>query len=82
VPAFVFTLGPTQSSVSEIRTTDDGLDETIEQARRLVAENGHTRSTWTVGPSCRPIGLATNLRARGFVPAMPPLEHSLTAMAL
>jgi GNAT superfamily N-acetyltransferase len=82
VPSFVLTLWPTQSSVSEIRTTDDRLDETIEQARRLVAENGDTRATWWVGPSCRPVGLAAHLRARGFVPAMPPLEPSLTAMAL
>jgi GNAT superfamily N-acetyltransferase len=81
-PAFVLTVWPTQSSISEIRTSDDDLDETIEQARRLVAENGHTRATWTVGPSCRPVGLTTRLGARGFVPAIPPLEPSLTAMAL
>ena len=72
--SFVLTLWPTQASISEIRTTDDELDETIEQARRLVTENGHTRTTWTVGRSCRPVGLATRLGARGFVPAMPPLE--------
>ncbi len=81
-PSFVLTLWPTQASISEIRSTDDELDETIEQARRLVTENGHTRATWTVGPSCRPVGLATRLGARGFVPALPPLEPSLTAMAL
>jgi GNAT superfamily N-acetyltransferase len=81
-PSFVLTLWPTQSSISEIRSTDDDLDETIEQARRLVTENGHTRVTWMVGPSCRPVGLATRLRALGFVPAIPPLEPSLTAMAL
>lgn len=81
-PSFVLTFWPTLSNVSEIRTTDDELDETIEQARRLVTENGHTRATWTVGPSCRPVGLATHLGARGFGPAMPPLEPSLTAMAL
>jgi len=33
-------------------------------------------------PSCRPSRLATKLGARGFVPALPPLEPSLTAMAL
>jgi GNAT superfamily N-acetyltransferase len=81
-PSFVLTLWPTQSSISEIRSTDEELDETIEQARRLVTENGHTRATWTVGPSCRPVGLAARLGARGFVPSMPPLEPSLTAMAL
>jgi hypothetical protein len=58
-PSFVLTLWPTQASISEIRSTDDELDETIEQARRLVTENGHARATWTVGPSCRPVGLAT-----------------------
>ena len=78
----MLTLWPTQSSVSEIRSTDDELDETIEHARRLITENGHTRATWTVGPSCRPVGLAERLGARGFLPAMPPLEPSLTAMAL
>jgi GNAT superfamily N-acetyltransferase len=80
--SFVLTLWPTQASISKIRTTDDELDETIEQARRLVTENSHTRATWTVGPSHRPVGLATRLGARGFVPALPPLEASLTAMAL
>jgi hypothetical protein len=81
-PSFVLTFWPTQSSISEIRSTDDELDETIEHARRLVTENGQTRTTWAVGPSCRPVGLATRLGARGFVPALPPLEPSLTAMAL
>jgi hypothetical protein len=81
-PSFVHTAWPTQSGVAEIRTTDEELDDTIEQARRLVRENGRTRATWTVGPSCTPVGLAMRLRERGFVPAIPPLEPSLTAMAL
>jgi hypothetical protein len=82
--SFVLMLSPSpaMSVVSEIRTTDDALDETIEQVRGLVRENGYTRSTWIVGPSCTPVTLSSRLRQLGFRPAAPPLEPTLTAMAL
>ncbi len=81
-PSFLLLLAPAAAIaiVSEIRATEDSLDETIEQARRLVKDSGFTRSTWIVGPSCAPSGLASLLRERGFPPSAPPGEPTLTAM--
>jgi GNAT superfamily N-acetyltransferase len=71
------------SSVSCVRTTEERLDQTIADARRMVREHGYTGCVWTVGPSCEPRGLAELLRARGFVRATePPYEPELDAMAL
>jgi len=83
-PSFVLmlTAASTMSTVSQIRTSEDELEETIEHTRRLAMQSGYKRLTWFVGPSCTPAALAELLRERGFAPATPPLELSLTAMAL
>jgi GNAT superfamily N-acetyltransferase len=74
---------PTQSSVSCVRTTEQGLDQTIADARRMLRGRGYTGCVWTVGPTCEPRGLPELLRARGFVPATEsPYEPELEAMAL
>jgi GNAT superfamily N-acetyltransferase len=73
----------TLSNVSGVRATERELDATIAEVRRLVREAGYQRTTWTVGPSSRPEGLAEMLAERGFVPATrPPFEPVATAMAL
>jgi hypothetical protein len=83
-PSFLLFLSPAAAIalVSEIRTTADALDETIEEAHQLVKVSGFTRSTWIVGPSCVPNALASLLRERGFPPSAPPGEPTLTAMTL
>jgi GNAT superfamily N-acetyltransferase len=84
-PAFTLALSPspTQSVVSGVRTSMEGLDATIEEVRSLTREAGYTRLVWSVGPSSRPEGLAALLVTRGFTPATrPPFEPELTAMVL
>jgi GNAT superfamily N-acetyltransferase len=84
-PGFTIILSPSpsQSATSRLRTTADGLDDTIAEIRQELREAGYTRNVWHVGPSCRPQGLSRALRARGFVPATrPPHEPASTAMAL
>jgi GNAT superfamily N-acetyltransferase len=74
---------PTMSSVSCVRTTEERLDQTIADARRMLHERGYTGCVWAVGPACQPAGLAELLRARGFLRATePPFEPELEAMAL
>jgi hypothetical protein len=74
---------PTQSSVSRVRTTETGLDQTIADVRRALRQRGYTGCVWTIGPSCEPKGLAELLLARGFVRATePPFEPELEAMVL
>ena len=84
-PSFSLLLSPspTLSFVKSVSTSESALDDTIAEVRRLVADAGYTRVAWYVGPSCRPVGLAALLAARGFVPATrPPLEPEAIAMAL
>jgi GNAT superfamily N-acetyltransferase len=84
-PRFTILFSPsnTQSVTSHVRTTADDLDATIAEVRRLVREARFVRNIWTVGPSCRPEGLAARLLERGFAPATrPPFEPVLTAMTL
>lgn len=74
---------PTQSTVSRVRTSVEGLDDTIAEIRGILKKAGYTRAVWMVGPSCRPEGLATLLMNRGFVPASrQPFEPESTAMAV
>ena len=74
---------PTQSSVSRVRTTEERLDQTIAEARRMLRERGYTGCVWTIGPACEPKGLPELLRARGFRRATEaPYEPELEAMAL
>jgi GNAT superfamily N-acetyltransferase len=84
-PTFTMLLSPTpsQSSVSCVRTTAEGLDATIADAREIGREAGYTGTVWQVGPSSRPDGLPHLLAARGFVPATrSPYESTMTVMAL
>ncbi|MDB4983429.1 MAG: acetyltransferase [Myxococcales bacterium] len=74
---------PNQAIVSAVRTTVEGLDATIAEARAELRASGYTGCVWAVGPSCRPEGLRELLLARGFVPATrPPFEPVVAAMAL
>ena len=73
---------PTQSSVSRVRTTEERLDQTIADVRRVLRERGYTGCVWMLGPACQPAGLPELLRARGFVPATAPHEPEVQAMAL
>jgi GNAT superfamily N-acetyltransferase len=79
----VLSPSPNQTSLSSVRTTAAGLDQTIAEIRGCLRESNHTGCVWTIGPSCRPDGLGDLLRARGFAPvARPPYEPALTVMAL
>lgn len=83
--AFTLILAPskTASAVSGVRTSAHGLDQIIAEVRRIVRQAGHSRTAWSIGPSCRPEGLAAMLLERGFVPATrAPYEPEATAMAL
>ena len=83
--AFTLILSPsgTVSTVSGLRTTAANLDQTIAEVRGIVRQAGYTRTAWTLGPSCRPVGLTAMLLERGFVPATSaPYEPEATAMAL
>jgi GNAT superfamily N-acetyltransferase len=83
-PSFMLFLSPspTQSQVSGVRTSPDNLDATIAEVRALVREAGYSRVVWVIGPSSRPEGLSRLLAQRGLVPARPPHEPEVTAMAL
>ena len=84
-PRFTLNLSPDphHSSVSRVRTTLEELDATIAEVRELQRAHGFVGGAWFVGPSCRPVGLAEALVARGFVPAGPPtFEPRFMAMAL
>jgi hypothetical protein len=84
-PSFVLMLSPspTHATVSALRTSADALDDTIAETRALLREAGYTRAVWTLGPSCRPDGIAGLLLERGFFPpTRPPFEPEATAMAL
>lgn len=78
-----FSPSPTQSNVTRLRTTEVGLDQTIEEVRVAVRGMGYTGLSWTIGPSCEPAGLSDLLLARGFMRATrPPYEPEAHAMAL
>jgi GNAT superfamily N-acetyltransferase len=84
-PSFTLMLSPapTLSVVTSVRTSASELDRTIAEVRRLVTDSGYTRTVWTIGPSCRPDGIASLLAARGFAPSsLPPVEPESFAMAL
>ena len=78
-----FGAGPTQTVVQGVRCGEDDLGCMIAEVRALVAERGHRRAIWFVGPSSRPRNLLELLRQRGFVPTTtPPWEPRYTAMIM
>jgi GNAT superfamily N-acetyltransferase len=84
-PRFTILFSPStsQSTTSRIRTTAEGLDDTIAEVRRLLRAAGYVRNVWNIGPSCEPQGLVGRLLERGYAPATrPPFEPTATAMAL
>jgi hypothetical protein len=83
-PSFSLMLSPskTQSTLCAVRTTEQDLDAVIAEVRRIVREEGYTRTVWYVGPSSTPAGVAGMLTARGFVPPTEPFEPRLTGMVL
>jgi hypothetical protein len=83
-PRFTLSLSPAGvARVSRVRTTEVELDDTVYETRVLLRTHGAKQGTWLVGPTCRPVGLAALLAARGFLPAARPLfEPRFTVMAL
>jgi GNAT superfamily N-acetyltransferase len=84
-PSFTLALSPTptHAAVSRVRTTVDGLDETIAEVRAILREHEYVGCSWYLGPSCRPDGMKERLVERGFVPATrPPFEPLYTVLAL
>lgn len=82
---FVVALGAAKwmTFVSAVRVQPDGVERLVEDVRAVVADAGHERAAWVIGPSSRPLDLVERLTALGFAPAdQPPLEPFFTAMAL
>ncbi len=82
-----YTLGlspdPNHASLSRVRTTAEGLDAIIAEARVILREHGFLACSWFVGPSCRPTDLRQRLLDRGFAAGRPPIfEAQYTAMTL
>jgi hypothetical protein len=79
----VMSPSPSQSTVSRVRTSAEGLDGVVAEIRDILKAAGYQRAVWLLGPSSRPEGLSAHLKARGFVPATrPPFEPESTAMAI
>jgi GNAT superfamily N-acetyltransferase len=82
---FIVSLGaaPWMTFVTDVRVQPDELEPLVEEVRALVADAGHERVAWAIGPSSRPVDTVDRLRDLGFSPAVQlPLEPSFTAMAL
>lgn len=78
-----FGAGPSQTVVQRVRCGEGDLGSVISEVRALVAERGHRRAIWFVGPSSRPPNLLELLGRRGFVPTTtPPWEPQYAAMTL
>lgn len=61
----------------------DAVEQTVEEARGLLAEDGKDRGAWMVADAASPAGLAERLKESGMVPfEEPPFEARLAAMAL
>lgn len=74
---------PWMTFVSAVQVEPDGIEALVEDVRTIVADAGHERAAWAIGPSTRPLDLAVRLAELGFAPTdEPPLEPSFTAMAL
>ena len=84
-PNFTLGLSPTRTHafVSRLRTTAAELDATIADVRELLREYPGVWCQWSLGPSCRPVGVAQLLKERGFVPpTLAPFEPSYSVMLL
>ena len=69
--------------VQRVRCREDELGAVIAEVRALVADRGHSRAIWFVGPSSRPSNLLALLRQAGFVPTTtPPWEPRYAAMVM
>jgi len=75
--------GQTFGTVS-VRSIDaDAVEQTVQQARRLLADDGKSRGAWMVADAASPARLAEHLKEYGMVPfEEPPLEPRFAAMAL
>ena len=73
----------THTLVQRVRCREDELGAVIAEVRALVADRGHSRAIWFVGPSSRPPDLLALLRQAGFVPTTtPPWEPRYAAMVM
>jgi GNAT superfamily N-acetyltransferase len=75
--------GLTYGTVSVRAIGVDAVEQTVKDARRVLADDGKSRGAWMVADAASPAGLAERLRRCGMVPAEePPFERRLAAMAL
>ena len=75
--------GQTFGTVSVRALDADALEQTVQEVRRLLAEDGKSRGAWMVAEAATPRGLAERLKELGMVPFEdPPLEPRFAAMAL
>jgi GNAT superfamily N-acetyltransferase len=75
--------GLAYGTVSVRSISADGVDQTVEEARGLLAADGKRRGAWMVADAALPAGLAERLMEFGMIPFdEPPFEARLAAMAL
>ena len=75
--------GQTFGTVSVRSIGAAAVRETVQEVRRLLAEDGKSRGAWMVADAASPAGLAERLKECGMVPfEEPPLEPRFAAMAL
>lgn len=75
--------GQTFGTVSVSSIDAGAVEQTVEEVRRVLAEDGKSRGAWMVAEAASPDGLAERLKACGMVPfEEPPLEPRFAAMAL
>jgi GNAT superfamily N-acetyltransferase len=75
--------GLTYGSVSVRAIGADSVEQTVKDARGVLAEDGKSRGAWVIADAASPGGLAESLRGYGMVSAEePPFESRVAAMAL
>lgn len=75
--------GLTYGTVSVRAIDADAVEQTVRDARSVLAEDGKSRGAWVIADAASPAGLAERLGRYGMVPAEePPFESRVAAMAL
>ncbi len=71
---------PAATVVQRLRLSPENVEETVAAVRALLAERGRPASTWEVGNSATPPGLAGRLLALGMEPYEEPLAVGMVLL--
>ncbi len=75
--------GQTFGTVTVRSLASDAVEQTVQEVRRMLAEDGKSRAAWMVADAASPDGLAERLKDCGMVAfEEPPFEPRFAAMAL